>query len=172
METPQSSWQRAACNQQQKRRGRRLNRRIFFSFCLLLTVLLITVSQIEAQQEDLWDPDRPEPTVVLKETRAVAQAIKKLPDKIKQVFHRKSTADQEEIDSNKIQRRGIDDPNVRNRLRSDIIPALEDSRHTRTLAFWTLVLAILTGLYAFVMLIMRRLISSYAQQQPLSRCPN
>jgi len=50
METPHNSWQRAECRQQQKRKGRRMNRRIFVSFCLLLTVLLLTVSQIEAQQ--------------------------------------------------------------------------------------------------------------------------
>jgi len=49
-QNPIDSWQWAACSQQQKRRRRRMNRRIFFSFCLLLTVLLITVAQIEAQQ--------------------------------------------------------------------------------------------------------------------------
>ena len=47
-QNPIDSWQWAACSQQQKRRRRRMN--IFFSFCLLLTVLLLTVSQIEAQQ--------------------------------------------------------------------------------------------------------------------------
>jgi len=50
METTQNSWQRAECRQQEKRKGRRMNRRIFVSFCLLFTVFLLTVSQIEAQQ--------------------------------------------------------------------------------------------------------------------------
>ena len=52
METTQNSWQRAECRQQEKRKGRRMNRRIFVSFCLLLTVFLLTVSPIEAQQAE------------------------------------------------------------------------------------------------------------------------
>ena len=129
---------------------------------LTLSILLFALcSTAEAQQEDLWDPDRPEPTVVFKETEAIAQALKKLPDKIKQVIKREGTADQEEsdsvfeqvdeIDSNEFQRRGIDDLEARNRQKYDAMPELEDSGHTRTLAFWTLVLAILTGSCALVM---------------------
>ncbi len=137
-------------------------------FCFALCALLLAIrSTARAQQEDVWDLDRPEPTFVLKETKVVVQTIKRLPDKIKQVINRKSNADQGEsdssfvrvdgIDANKIQWRGIDDPNVTNRLRFDAVPSLEDSRQKRTSVLWTLVLAILTGFFALVMQIKRRL---------------
>ena len=110
-----------------------------------------------ARQADLWDPDRPEPTVVLKESQAVAQAIKKIPEKIKQVINRNDNADLEEMDSNEIERKGIDDTNAANRQRFDAMPSLEESRNMRTLVIWTLVLAILTGFFALVVQIKRRL---------------
>ncbi len=156
-----------------------MSKKVFcFALCSMLFPLCFTA---DAQQEDLWDPDRPEPTVAFKETKAIAQALKKLPDKIKQFINRKGTTNQEEsdslfeqvgeMDSNEIQRRSIDDLDVRNRLKFDTMPALEDSRHLRTLAIWTLVLAILAGFYALVMKLMRRLFPSYSEKRPLSRDP-
>ncbi len=50
MVTNQNGWERAECKQQQKKGEKRVTRSIFVSFCLLLAVLLLTVSQIQAQQ--------------------------------------------------------------------------------------------------------------------------
>lgn len=57
----------------------------------------------------------------------------------------------DKIDAAVIRRKGIDDVNMRNRLKFDIIFALEQSRyskavadHTKALKWWTMIIAIAT----------------------------